>query len=294
MAVDVLVTGGSGVLGRQIVSSLRMSNYRVGACGRVAGDNVDATWDISQQDAPEPNYKSKAVVHAAALIGHYHQPLSGAIPLLDVNVIGTLRVARWCVSRQAKRLVLISGAIVYGEWANSPKSELDPVKPWLAGPYAVSKWCGEQVAHIVMHSGCELTILRLSSLYGIGYDKGLIQRMLWQGKRTGSIHLKPPFGDAFDLLHVSDAAHAVKSAIEKSQTGLWNVGSGKLTTIRDLAEICARQVNAQVALSYTESMRPARIINWVDDRKARSELGHENLITLDMGVSEIEESLRVS
>jgi len=292
VAVDVLVTGGSGVLGRQIVSSLRMSNYRVVACGRIAGDNVDATWDISQQDAPGPNCEPSVVVHAAALTGHYHQPLSEAIPLFNVNVLGTLRVANWCVSREVQKLVLVSGAIVYGEWTGFRKSEANPAKPWLAGPYAVSKWCSEQVACMVMHSGCELTILRLSSLYGVGYDKGLIQRMLRQGIQTGSIHLKPPFGDAFDLLHVSDAARTVQRAIENSQTGLWNVGSGKLTTIRELAEICARQVNAQVSLSDTESTRPARIINWVDDRKARSELGHENLTTLDMGISEIEESLR--
>lgn len=291
MAVDVLVTGGSGVFGRQIVSSLRMRNYNVVACGRTAGEKVDATWDISQQEAPAPDCKPSTVVHAAALIGHYHQPLSEANTLLNVNVTGTLRVANWCVMRGVEQLVLVSGAIVYGKWNGTPKSEADAVKPWLAGAYAISKWGSEQVADMVTKAGCRLAILRLSSLYGIGYNKGLIQKILLEGRHSGTIDIKPPFDDAFDLLHVSDAVQAVERVIENNQTGLWNIGSGKLTTIQELAEVCARQLNAKVALSDTESMRPSRIINWVEDRKARSELGHANQVALNMGVSQIAQAL---
>ena len=291
MAVDVLVTGGAGVLGQRIVHNLRLSNYEVVSCGRILGDNVDAVWDISRQDTPEPDCKPAVVVHAAAQIGPYQQSLSAAAPLLDVNVIGTFRVVQWCLSRGVGRLILISSAIVYGEWADFPKVETDPVKPWIAGPYAVSKWCSEQVAHLVMQTDCELTILRLSSLYGDGYDRGLIQRMLQQGQRTGSISLMQPFDDAFDLLHVSDAVYTIQSAIENSQAGVWNIGSEKLTTIHELAAVCAQRIDAQVILSDTGSTRPTRIINWLDDGKARRDLGHVNRITLDSGVAEIARSL---
>ncbi len=291
MAVDILVTGSSGVLGRQLVNNLRMSNYSVVACGRIAGDNTDAVWDISQQDTPEPDCNPSVVVHAAAMIGGYQQPFSEAVPLSNTNVMGTLRVANWCVSKKVQKLILISSAIVYGKWEDSPKSESDPVKPWLAGAYAVSKWCSEQIAYMVTYAGCQFTILRLCSLYGIGYDMGLIPRMLQEVQKKGVINLKPPFDDAFDLLHVSDAVLTVQCAIEKSQTGLWNVGGGKLTTIRELSEICAGQVDADVVLSETKSLRPARIINWIDDRRARNDLGHTNQTSLNIGISKISRSL---
>ena len=82
MAVDVLVTGGAGVLGFRVVADLRASGHRVVSCGRVPGDNVDASWDVSSQDGPWPDCHPEVVVHAAAKIGGYQQSLSEAAPLL--------------------------------------------------------------------------------------------------------------------------------------------------------------------------------------------------------------------
>jgi nucleoside-diphosphate-sugar epimerase len=291
MAINVLVTGAAGVLGAHVVSNLRRSGYKVVTSDRVDGNGIDVAWDISCRDAPPPDCEADVVVHLAAKIGGYQQTMSEAVPLFDVNVMGTLRVVHWCMSRRIRRLILASSAIVYGQWANVPKSEMDPVNPWAAGPYAVSKWCGEQVAQLVTDTGCELVILRLASLYGVEYRSGLIQRMLQQGRQTGYVALQPPLDDGFDLLHVADAARAVQYAIERGHAGLYNIGSGKLTMIHELGQICASQVSARVVIADEPAVRPARIINWLDDRKARSELGHDNLISLDTGVTEIARTL---
>ena len=287
MAVDVLVTGAAGVLGREITQVLRSADYEVIACGRTPGDQIDARWDISCQDGPQPDCQPAVVVHAAAQTGLYGQAMEGTIAQFDVNVTGTLRVVRWCSERNVKRLILISGAVVYGQWAESPKSESDAVEPWWAGPYAVSKWASEGVASLFAAQGGQVAILRLTSLYGEGYQTGLIPRFIEQATRTGSISLEPPFDDAFDLLHVKDAARAVRSAVANESAARWNVGSGSLVTIHELAKICANQVNASIALSDTAPSRGQRITNWVNDTKARRELGHANSVSLEQGVSEI-------
>lgn len=294
MALKVLVTGGAGALGSHIVRTLRDSGNDVISCGRTPGPGVEAVWDVAKEDMPEPDCQPAVVVHAAAMTGRYQQPVSEAGPLFDVNVGGTLRVANWCVSRGVGRLVLISGAIVYGRWSTGPKSENDPVMPWEAGPYAVSKFCGEQAASLVRKEHTELSILRLSSLYGPEYPNGIIQRLLLRGKETGQVEIGAPLDDAFDLLHLADAAKTVRSSVESERTGIWNVGGGELTTILRLGELCASQANAKVLLSDSAANRPARILNWVDDRNARDELGHSNDMRLDAATAEIEGSLGVS
>jgi len=291
MAVDVLVTGASGVLGQRVVHILRSSGYEVVACGRKRGPGMDAVWDISQQDGPEPPTTADIVVHAAARTGCYGHPVSDAVSLFQTNVVGTVRVANLCASRKVRKLVMISGAIVYGQWTGTPKTESDPVAPSLAGPYAVSKWCGEQVAHMVTETGCQLAVLRLSSLYGTGYNKGLMPKLIREGAEKGRVILEPPFEDAFDLLHVSDAARTVAHAVEFGHGGLWNVGGGRLTTVREMAEICASVTGAELVLADSTPARPARIINWVDDRRARKQLEHENIFALERGVEEIETML---
>jgi len=291
MAVDVLLTGAPGVLGREIREILLPNGYRVIACGRTEAADIDAVWDVSVLDAPEPEQDAEVVIHAAARIGSYQQSVSEAIPLFHVNVTGTARVARWCVLRRVKRLVLISSAIVYGEWKDHPKTETDPVRPWSAGPYAVSKWCSEQVAHLVVGSGCELVVLRLASLYGVGYRNGLIQRMLREGRSGREIHVKPPCDDSFDLVHVKDAARAICRAVDAPTSGTWNIGGGSLTSIRELADICALATNSQVVVKESSVTGSRRILNWVDDRRARTDLGHSNSVSLEVGVREIAKSL---
>ena len=291
MALRVLVTGASGALGAASVRALRTAGHDVVGCGRVMESGVVAKWDIASQDGPEPDQRADVVVHAAALRGGYGQMLDDAERLFDVNVTGTLRVARWCISRGVSRLVLVSGAIVYGEWDMNPKSEADEIIPWVAGPYAVSKWCSEQVARLVEGQGLELTTLRFSSLYGAAYGDGLPRRLLAEGNRNGTILVTPPTDDAFGLLHVSDAARTVRLAVESPLTGLWNAGGGTRTTIAALAEGCGRQVSCEVRYSDGGAERAPRTLNWVDDGKAREELGHTNEITLDMGLAEIAHGL---
>ncbi len=290
MAVDVLITGASGVLGKQVVAQLRAAGYSVVGCDKQAGEHADAQWDITVQDAPEPDCSPAVVVHAAAQVGRYQHPLAEARPLFDVNVAGTLRVIQWCEARQVKRLILISGAIVYGAWMDKPKSETDPAQPWLAGAYAASKYGSEQVARLL--TSCDVTILRLSSLYGAGYARGLIQRLVGQPRQENCVRLDPPFDDAFDLLHVADAARTILRAVESPPAGLWNVGSGTLTTIREVAARCAEIVGVPVLFSESNPTRPARILNWVDDQRARRELGHTNQITLEQGIMEIVQRLQ--
>lgn len=285
--VDVLVTGAGGVLGREIVNLLR-PQYHVVACGRVPGENIDAVWDIVRHDTLTPDCEPEIVVHGAARIAGYKQSLSNALSLFETNVLGTVQVVRWCALKQVKKLIILSSAIVYGEWQDFPKSEADPVKPWVAGPYAVSKWCGEQAAHLVKECGCKLSILRLSSLFGPKYINGLPQRMISQGLRTGSIEVAPPFETAFDIMYVSDAARAVELAVASEDVGLWNIGSGRLTTVRKLAELCAYHLGVKTVLSEKDIHgKEPLILNWVNDERARRKLGHTNEISLDEGISSI-------
>lgn len=280
MALDALVTGGAGVLGNAIVADLRKAGCKVTSCGRIPGPGVDVHWDLSRDLAPSGNQRPSIVIHAAAKVGRFLQPLDDAMPLLEVNVMGTLRLARWCASVGVQKLVIISGALVYGTW-ETPRDEGAAAQPWLAGSYAVSKWLGEQGAKLVEKEGCSLSILRLSSLWGAGYSNGLPQKLLRQARETGALRLDPPFDDSFDLLHVQDAARTVTRCALSTGSGLWNVGGGTTTTIRAVAEACSRATNVELSLSGAAATRPARAINWVDDRKARRDFDHANTVTLD-------------
>ena len=223
------------------------------------------------------------VVHGAAVTGRLGDLLGENERLLEVNLGGTTRVVRWCMTEGVKRLIFISGALVYGEWSN-PRSESDPANPALAGAYATSKYCGEQLAFLGRGSGCAVTVLRLSSLYGEGYERGLISGLIAQALSAGRIAVDPPMADAIDLLHVHDAARTIREATERSEGGLWNVGGGSLTSVKELVEVCARETKASIELGAATVHRAPRKLNWVNDARAREDLGHRNAVSLTEGI----------
>ena len=291
MALNILVTGANGVLGNALVEELRAAHYEVLATGRNATVGIDARWDVAQDDAPQTTFQPDVVIHNAALTGRLSHSLEFAANLFQVNVEGTRRVAAWCARENIGQVVYISGALVYGSW-ETPRREDEMPEPWRAGAYAVTKFCGEQVIRQLEQEKALVTIVRPSSLIGASYENHLIERFAEQGVR-GRIDLSAPFEDAFDLLHVSDAARTIRFAIEKRAKGIWNLGGGELTTLEQLAKLCAAATQAQVFMNAEPPARPRRILNWVQDKAAREFLGHTNQVTLTDTVAEITQRVRV-
>ncbi len=284
MAVDVLVTGASGALGSSIINELRHRGSEVVGCAHAAG-TADAFWDVSLGDGPSTKEVPHTIVHTAAKRAALDDKKRDE-ELWDVNVGGTARVVEWGLQNGVKRIVVTSGALVYGDWTE-PRREEDEPNAAAAGYYALSKWASERIALAACQANCEISILRLSSLYGVEYKAGLIRHFLSQAALDGRIRVDPPLDDAFDLLHVRDAACAVASAVTHETAGLWNVGGGGVCSLMEIAETCAIVAGATVEKSRRKARRKARILNWVDDTKARRELGHGNTVTLTEGVREI-------
>lgn len=282
--VDVLVTGAAGSLGVQVTRELRRRALTVCAAGREPLSS-DVVWDVTKGDGPQAAVRPHTIVHAAARRASFDEKKRDEA-VWDVNVGGTAHVVEWALSNGVKRIIVISSAIVYGDW-KVPRSESEEANPAAGGYYALSKWAAERLAQTACQSHCELVILRLSSLFGASFKTGLIRHFLAQAKLDGRIRIDAPVDDAFDLLHVTDAATTVVNAVESPKTGVWNVGGGEITSLTRIAEACASITGATIEQSRRRAKRECRILNWVDDTRARVDFGHRNTVTLARGVEEI-------
>ena len=203
----VLVTGGTGFLGRAVLRALEEGGYRARAFQRSATSRASsaasATGDVRDPEAVGRAVSgADAVVHAAGL-AHVFTGADRA-PFSDVNETGTDVVARAAVAAGVRRLILVSSVSVYGGTANGGAEDA-PLCPKDA--YARSKAAAEgRSIAAVSGTATGLTILRMATLYGDG-DRGNVQRLLraiaagrfiWIG--SGANHKS--------LLHVDDAARA--------------------------------------------------------------------------------------
>lgn len=185
----VLVTGGSGFVGRSLIETVCMdSRYRL----TVSTRNPDNRFPSSVRVVPVPevdgstDWKSALegvdiVVHLAARV-HVMREADGD-PLTafrKVNVDGTLNLARQAAREGVKRFIFISSVKVNGECSTlgAPFSADDVPAP--IDPYGISKYEAEQgLISLAASTGMDVVIIRPVLVYGPGVKANMLSMMRW-------------------------------------------------------------------------------------------------------------------
>lgn len=215
----------------------------------------------------------------------------------DVNVAGTFNVIQACIRNKVGRLVFSSSASVYGDAVEEPMTEDHPYNNVTF--YGATKIAGEQMARALHHRHLraeqrfEYVGLRYMNVFGPRQDdKGayvpVIMKMLDRIEAG-----RPPivFGDgsqAYDFVYVEDCAAANVAAMKADTTDeLYNVGTGRKTTIRELAELLLELTGSDLQIRF-EPAGETFVKNRVGcPEKARRDLGFEAKTNLRSGLQEL-------
>ncbi len=251
----VLVTGGAGFIGSNLVHALIGGGYDVGIIDDFStgsmGNVHPAAWlrkmdilDLALADAVA-EFGPEAVVHLAA---QTDVTRSFADPARDraVNVDGTVAVARAAAAAGARRMLSASSAAVYGVPEALPIREDAPKRP--ANPYGESKLAAESaLAETLAGTGVDFASMRFSNVYGPRQD--------WRGEggvvaifasRLAAGEKPVIYGDGRqtrDFIYVGDVVAFIAEALEAEgplaaampDGPAYNVSTGKPTSIVQVA-----------------------------------------------------------
>ena len=277
-----VVTGGAGFIGSHVVDALR-----------ARGDEVHVLDDLSRgrpeyvargarlregdlrrdAEALIRNAQPDVCFHLAAQID---VRVSVERPDVDagVNILGTLRVLEGARAVGAKVVFSSTGGAIYGE-CTGPAAEDHPRRP--LAPYGVSKLAGEEyLAAYNRLYGSGHVSLRYANVYGPRQDPhgeagvvAIFMSALREG-RTPRI-----FGDGSqtrDYVYVGDVVAATLLAA-KHDGGVFNVGTGKETSVGELYEQVQRVAGVQREPEFAVE-RPGELQRSVlDPTLATRELG---------------------
>jgi len=166
----VLLTGGSGFIGRHVTPALAAAGWKVRRALRRPQGRDDIPIDTI---GPHTDWRQAlagvdAVVHLAARVHHPHE--EHAIELYrDVNVDGTLQLARSAAAAGVRRFIFVSTILVNGRSTDGrgPFDEGDILTP--RGVYGHSKAAAETGLKAVSESGpLRVTVIRPPLVYGAG------------------------------------------------------------------------------------------------------------------------------
>jgi UDP-glucose 4-epimerase len=264
MKQNVLVTGFSGFIGREVCAQLNAMGARIVKMGRAstaeAGSGLsvtsaqwvgDITLDALLAHAGSPD----VIIHCAsgssvaASVVDPRSDFSKSVPCVN-DLLTFMRLH--CPNA---KLVFASSAAVYGAAHSGPIAE--ETQPAPLSPYGLHKQICEELLRFHAHTyGLKIAIVRLFSIYG----EGLRKQLLWDacGKICSGNPVFSGTGDEMrDWLHVSDAASLMLAAAEQASVSapICNGATGKGTSVRDILQALASDLNQKVALRFDGSPR---------------------------------------
>ena len=262
----VLVTGGAGFVGSNLVARLLREGARVTVLDDLftgRRENLPASGfefvNGSVCDAPlvERLVGSHPIVfHCAArnIVVSTRNPRED----FETNIGGTLNVLLAARAAQVERVVYTSSTSVYGNPRYLPINEDDRLSALT--PYAVSKLAGENYCIAFYESyGLGTTAVRYSNIYGPGQSAanpycGVVAKFIESLFQNRAPMIHGDGNQTRDFTFVDDAVEAtLQAAVSDRAVGeVFNVGTGVETRVNELAELLIRITGVAVEPQHTD------------------------------------------
>jgi len=268
--VEILITGGNGLLGRHLVYELLARGDRVRALVLPDEDAsaleergvVVHRGDVRRPETlTEPTRDVDAVFHLAGMMGVW-RPLRD---YLAVNVTGTENVARAALAHSVRRFVHVSSWTVYGLDRGPACSEHQPLAPF-SDPYAISKARGDDlVQQMIKQDGLPATIVRPGTFFGPG-DR-LHYGRIADRIRAGSGVIVGRGDNVLPFVYVTDVVQGLVLALDHAHAvgHAFNITNDSPLTQRELFDAIAHAVGAKpprVHLPYHALYAAASVAEW--------------------------------
>ena len=267
--MKALVTGGAGFIGSHLAGGLLAAGHEVAVLDNLSTgrrENVPDAARFHQVDIRDGSAVSTVFSgEKPEIVFHYAAQASVVKSLQDpaddaqCNIVGSLQVMQQAIAHQVRRMVFAStGGAIYGDPERLPADETHPARPLC--PYGAAKLAVEQ--YLSMYSriaGLPYTCLRYGNIFGPRQDPfgeaGVIAIFIGQVLRGESPRI---FGDGTqtrDFVYVDDAVSAALQAIGSPENEIYNVGTGRQTSVLELVEALSQVMGREV----TPRFDPARV-----------------------------------
>lgn len=286
--MKILVTGGAGFIGSNIVDELIEKKHKVVIVDNLATGNIKnvnkkakfykvSVCDKKKIDEIFKKEKIDIVIHHAAQLDvrkSVEDPCFDA----DVNIKGALNILEACKNTKVKKIIFASsGGTIYGECGSKAPDEKSFANP--LSPYGVAKLSVEHYikAYSALY-GLKYTILRYANVYGprqdVNGEAGVVAIFIGRMTANKEVFIFGNGKQLRDYVYVKDVVSANIKSLTKGNNEVINIGTQKTFSVNQLVKelsvitnyknkpVFKPKRNGELFKSFLNISKAKKVLNW--------------------------------
>ena len=261
--MNILVTGGLGLIGHHVVSKLESLGHNVvitdtrTTYGIIPQDEIDYLMgerlkkikteqiyniDISTSDNIDwliQKHQPAIIIHMASFP---RQKVVNANPAMGARTMmeGLMNLCESAKKHNVSKFLYISSSMVYGDFTDDVTEDYN-CKP--QGQYGIMKLSGEHIVKDYSRRNCFThTIIRPSAVYGpLDVEDRVIAKFMLTAMRGGTLNVNGA-NETLDFTYVDDAADGIVAAALSNNTNnkTYNITKSHSRTLLEAAQLALK------------------------------------------------------
>jgi nucleoside-diphosphate-sugar epimerase len=291
MKSNYLITGGTGLIGKRVVSFLTSKQenqvYALTRNSKIKNEFKNVNYiekDLSRFNTSTLPEEIDTIIHLAQS-ENFRQFPEMAEDVFNINIQSLLLLLQWAVQNKIQKFILVSSGGIYGTKINRVLKEDDLLavdSP--LGFYLGTKLCSEIIFQNYMHFFETAIIIRPFFVYGEGQRKDMfVQRIIESVKNGTPIRLQGKEGLRINPIYVNDIASSIVKSLDIKGKSIYNIGGTEIISLKEMANTIGKILGKEPVFEYVEG-EPSDYIANIEKAKKELDL---NPISLEHGLKKV-------
>lgn len=304
--MTILVTGGAGFIGSHVADALLEEGHEVHVLDNLSTGRrwkVPEAAPLFERDIRSDGAAALFAEHRYDCLVHHAAQMdlrrSVEDPCFDaeVNVGGLLNLMEAGVGHGLHTVLFAStGGALYGEPEDTPQGEDHPLQP--VSPYGVAKMAAEKYLYYYQTQyDLETVSLRYANVYGPRQnphgEAGVVAIFTKEMLSEGQPVINGPGEQTRDYVYVDDVVRANLAALRRGESGVFNVGTGRETSVNELFRRLRKETGAAVEETHGPAKPGEQERSVLSYEKAERELGWAPRVPVEEGLARTVEWFRM-
>ncbi len=236
--MKILITGATGFIGNNLVEYLESKKYIVFGISRSKTDKKIKNISLDDETKLKNYFKKNkfdVVIHLSSTLNNDNPKT-----IFNENISSLITLLECCKINKIKKFIFASSHMVYGDTNYLPIDEVHHTNP--KNNYGIMKLINENICKMYsINYNLDISILRISSVYGKGQSKKLLIPTLIRNylfSKELNIHKYKNGFQSMDLIHIDDVCQAIEATCRlKDKFDIFNIATGDSITAMEIAKI---------------------------------------------------------